>query len=551
MKRIIYSLAIAASALSFNSCTGDLATLPLNETDKTAQQAYQKLEDFEKGLAYIYGSYSLVSQNDAGSSDIAVEDAGQSELLRQYVVLNEMSVDALKCAWGDSYITDTQNATWSATPNAATIAVYTRCMVTVTRANEFLVQSKESSVEGVAGLRAEARFLRAYAYYMLLDLYGNPPFALEENIGGELPKQIDTDFKKGRKGLFEWIESELKDLLASEDMPEVGEVSYPRVTKGAAQALLARMYLNAEVYTGTAQWAKAAEYAQKIMNSAYKLHTQGSHDAVNNKDWSAYQMLFMGDNGENGAQCEAILPLLQDGLTTTSWGTSLFLMASTFKADMTLVGTATNGTTELWAGNRARPDFVAKFFPNGDAPAVTTAEMVAAAGDDRALLWGKDRTLNVDDVADFATGYSVAKFTNYYTSGTAKHSQFPDTDYFLMRAAEAYLTFAEAATRANGGSITAEAKAAIDAIRGRANATIKNTYSLNDILDEWSREFYYEGRRRIDLIRFGQFGGNGEYKGQWKGGVKEGTVFNTNLNIFAIPDTDLNANPNLVQNPGY
>jgi hypothetical protein len=299
------------------------------------------------------------------------------------------------------------------------------------------------------------------------------------------------------------------------------------------------------VYTGTAQWAKAAEYAKKVMNSAYKLHTTPKNG------WSAYQMLFMGDNGENGAQCEAILPLLQDGLTTTSWGTSLFLMASTFKADMTLVGTATNGTTELWAGNRARPEFVAKFFPNGDAPAVTTAEMVAAAGDDRALLWGKDRTLSVDDVADFASGYSVTKFTNFYTSGTAKHSQFPDTDYFLMRAAEAYLTFAEADTRANGGSITTEAKVAIDAIRTRANTSIKNTYSLNDILDEWSREFYYEGRRRIDLIRFGQFGGNGEYKWQWKGGVKQGTVFNSNLNIFAIPDTDLNANSNLVQNPGY
>jgi hypothetical protein len=120
-----------------------------------------------------------------------------------------------------------------------------------------------------------------------------------------------------------------------------------------------------------------------------------------------------------------------------------------------------------------------------------------------------------------------------------------------MRAAEAYLTFAEADTRANNGSITAEAKAAIDAIRTRANAAPKNTYSLNDILDEWSREFYYEGRRRIDLIRFGQFGGNGEYKWQWKGGVKEGTTFSTDLNIFAIPDTDLNANPNLKQNNGY
>ena len=144
MKKIIYSLAIAASTLALNSCIGDLDTLPLNETDKTAQQAYQNIEDLEKGLAYIYGSYSLVSQNDAGSSDIAVEDAGQSELLRQYVVLNEMSVDALKCAWGDSYITDTQNATWSATPNAATIAVYTRCLVPMS--SLFKVRNLQSKV---------------------------------------------------------------------------------------------------------------------------------------------------------------------------------------------------------------------------------------------------------------------------------------------------------------------------------------------------------------------------------------------------------------------
>ena len=134
----------------------------------------------------------------------------------------------------------------------------------------------------------------------------------------------------------------------------------------------------------------------------------------------------------------------------------------------------------------------------------------------------------------------------------SSRTPFPtDTDYFLMRAAEAYLTFAEAATRANGGSITAEAKAAIDAIRGRANATIKNTYSLNDILDEWSREFYYEGRRRIDLIRHGKFGGSSDYKWQWKGGVQTGTNFASHLNIYALPDWDLSANPNLKQNPGY
>lgn len=170
MKKFIYSLAIATTALTMNSCIGDLDTLPLNETDKTAEQAYQTLEDFEMGLAYIYGSFSLVSQNDPGTSDISVSDAGQSELIRQIVILNEMSADVFKCTWGDSYVTETQNASWTSTGNAATIAVYTRCMVTITRANEFLKQSASSGIEGVAALRAEARFLRAYAYYLLMDL---------------------------------------------------------------------------------------------------------------------------------------------------------------------------------------------------------------------------------------------------------------------------------------------------------------------------------------------------------------------------------------------
>jgi len=382
-----------------------------------------------------------------------------------------------------------------------------------------------------ATMTAEVRFLRALYYYHLMDCFGNIPFLTE--VASEPAPQAS------RAEVYNFIETELLEIEGQMAAPLTN--TYGRADQAAAWMLLARLYLNAEVYTGNAQWAKASEYAQKIMNSGYKLHTTPKGD------WSAYQMLFMGDNGENGAQCEAILPLLQDGLTTTSWGTSLFLMASTFKADMTMVGSATNGTTELWAGNRARPDFVAKFFPTSEAPAVTAAEMVAAAGDDRALLWGKDRTLNIEDVADFATGYSVAKFTNFYTSGTAKHSQFPDTDFFLMRAAEAWLTYAEAETRMGNAD---KAKTAIDAIRTRANASLQPSYSLDFILDEWSREFYFEGRRRIDLIRHGKFSGN-SYVWQWKGGAYSGTTFSSNLNIFAIPDTDLNANPNLVQNPGY
>ena len=523
IKNIVPAAAICLS-LGLGSCVNDLDVTPIDPS--TNMEA-----DYDALFNKCYANMALAGNGGAnGDCDIDGLDGGTTGFVRQLFNANELTTDESICCWGDEGIPAFNYNQWGAS-HPMLKGFYYRLYFGVTMCNFYLTEASDYDVT----MTAEVRFLRALYYYHLMDCFGNIPFLTE--VSSEPAPQAT------RQQIYNFIESELLEII--DDMNAPMEGTYGRADQAAAWMLLSRLYLNAEVYTGTAQWANAAEYAKKVMNSAYKLHTTPKGE------WSAYQMLFMGDNGENGAQCEAILPLLQDGLTTTSWGTSLFLMASTFKADMTLVGTATNGTTELWAGNRARPEFVAKFFPNGDAPAVTTAEMVAAAGDDRALLWGKDRTLSVDDVADFASGYSVAKFTNFYTSGTAKHSQFPDTDYFLMRAAEAYLTFAEADTRANGGTITTEAKAAIDAIRARANTSIKNTYSLNDILDEWSREFYYEGRRRIDLIRFGQFGGNGEYKWQWKGGVKEGTTFSTDLNIFAIPDTDLNANPNLEQNVGY
>ena len=353
MKKFIYSLAIATTALTMSSCIGDLDVLPLNETDKTAEQAYQTLEDFEMGLAYIYGSFSLVSQNDPGTSDISVSDAGQSELIRQIVILNEMSADVLKCTWGDSYVTETQNASWTSTGNAATIAVYTRCMVTVTRANEFLKQSASSNIEGVAGLRAEARFLRAYAYYLLMDLYGNPPFATEENIGGtSMPTQI------GRSALFDWIESELVELSSAESsMPEVGAVAYPRVTKGAAKALLARMYLNAEVYTGTARWEDARNTAEAVINMGYSLCPN-------------YEELFLQDNGENvNSQKELIFAIAYDRDHTQSWGGTTHLVSGSLDDNTSSVVAQELGypegshiARERWNGYHIPDEYVSSNF---------------------------------------------------------------------------------------------------------------------------------------------------------------------------------------------
>lgn len=547
MKKFIYSLAIATTALTMSSCIGDLDVLPLNETDKTAEQAYQTLEDFEMGLAYIYGSFSLVSQNDPGTSDISVSDAGQSELIRQIVILNEMSADVLKCTWGDSYVTETQNASWTSTGNAATIAVYTRCMVTVTRANEFLKQSASSNIEGVAGLRAEARFLRAYAYYLLMDLYGNPPFATEENIGGTLmPTQI------GRSALFDWIESELVELSSAESsMPEVGAVAYPRVTKGAAKALLARMYLNAEVYTGTARWEDARNTAEAVINMGYSLCPN-------------YEELFLQDNGENvNSQKELIFAIAYDRDHTQSWGGTTHLVSGSLDDNTSSVVAQELGypegshiARERWNGYHIPDEYVSSNFELNGVEWGGSGIGYDRATSDKRAFFSNNKCVEDFLLTDANSGWRCWKFSsrdsqgNLYTDGSS--SKYSSSDFPIIRLAEMYLIYAEAQARIDGG-VTADTKALgyIKALRDRAGLSTPSSINLDFILKERACELMLEGHRRTDLIRYGYFTSM-SFSWPYKNGIPAGGVaiddFRT---IYPILQTDLTQNPNLKQNPGY
>lgn len=516
-------------SLGLGSCVNDLDVTPIDPSTVMTP-------DFNALFTKCYANMAVAGNGGAnGDCDIDGLDGGTTGFVRQMFNANELPTDEAMCCWGDEGIPAFNYNQWGAS-HPMLKGYYYRLYFGVTVCNFYLEQAAEHD----AAMTAEVRFLRALYYYYLMDCFGNIPFLT--TVSPTAAEQAN------RQQVYDFIESELigeDGCIASMKAPKSN--TYGRADQAAGWMLLTRLYLNAEIYTGTAQWEKAAEYAKKVMESGYTLHKTGEGR------WSAYQMLFMGNNGENGAQNEAVLALLQDGADVTSWGTTLFLMASTFNAQMTFLDGATNGTTEAWGGNRCRPDLINKFFPNGGIPEdADTWAILAAAKDDRALFWGKGHTLDIDDVATFESGFGCTKFTNFYSNGSAAHnSQFPDADFFLMRAAEAWLSYAEATARMNGDRTTAEGAAAINEIRSRANASTKNSYSLNEILDEWSREFYFEGRRRIDLIRFGKFGGNSDYKWQWKGGIKEGTNFSANLNVFAIPDTDLNANPNLVQNPGY
>ena len=547
MKKYIKNILPAAALLlsmGMSSCVGDLDVTPIDPNKNTNPVSDQLLNK-------CYANFALAGQKGPDDADCDIDglDGGTTGFVRQLFNVNELPTDEAICNWGDPGIKEFNYATYDSN-HPMVAGFYYRLYFGVTICNQYLANFSDVDETKTA----EVRFLRALDYYYLMDLYGNVPFT--EKVSAEAAPQYT------RKQLYDYIEKELLDIeskLAAPAPKKSTDAGYGRVDKAAAWMLLSRLYLNAQVYTGTAQWQKAADYAKKVMDSNYKLYTGATKNG-----WTAYQQLFMGDNGENGASVEAILPVLQDGKITASYGTTLFLTASAFDAGVIVNsnGTAGNNTSAYWAGNRARKDLVDKFFPNNNAPYVHAKDMYGRAGDDRALFDaiqadGNKRNIdqaNADQVGVFANGFAVAKFNNFYSDGSAGHdAKFTDTDFFLMRAAEAYLTYAEATARLNNGQTTAEGTAAINALRKRAHAQERTSgsYSLDDILDEWSREFYFEGRRRVDLIRYGRFGGNNRYTWHWKGGVHEGTQIPATKNIYAIPTNDKTVNPNIKQNPGY
>ena len=534
IKSIIPVAVITIAAFGLGSCTGDLNVENINP---------QQVSTFDQDAMFnkIYANMVLTGQTGPdGNKDIEGIDEGTSNFIRQVWNANELTTDEAHCLWGDAGIPEFNHNAWS-DAHPMMQALYYRLYFGITVSNFFLQQTSNSD-QKTNTQRAEARFMRALFYYYLMDFYGNVPMVT--TVSSEKAQQAK------RADVFKFIESELKaidgeDATSKDVLADAKTNTYGRADKAAAWLLLSRLYLNAEVYTGTANWSAAKDYANKVINSGYTLSSTAKNG------YSGYQLLFMGDNDTNGAQNEIILPAIHDGVTTQTWGGCLFIIASTANADI-----KTNypyGTSENWGGNRCRPQFVKKFFPNDDAPVGTPTEVKKSAGDDRALFYTKGHTLDVSDETDFTKGYAYIKFLNLHADGTAtKHTQFVDTDFPMMRAAEAYLNYAEADARLNNGECTTDGIAKIKALRTRANAnTNLSKFTLDQIIDEWSREFGFEGRRRMDLIRFGEFGGQNKYKWEWMGGTKSGSSFDSHFNIFAIPSSDLNANSNLTQNPKY
>jgi hypothetical protein len=631
MKKLALILSISFGIVS---CHDDLDQVPTDPDSFTEENVFINAEEAKGALAKLYSSLALTGQNGpAGQPDIADIDEGFSQFTRMLFNLNELTTDHAVVGWGDPGLPDLHGMYWSSS-NDFTEAMYNRLAQEVSFCNSFISNAANLSDAVVPNFVAEARFLRAFAYYNLMDLYSKVPLTTE--ISTDLPQQ------SSRTELFNFVETELLAII--DNLLPSGSNEYGRVDQVAAWALLSKLYLNAEVWTGTSRYEDCVNYSNEVINSTYNINT---NDA--NGNGTAYDELFLADNDTNGAQNEFIFTANFDGLNSQTYGGTTFLvhaaiggsmpanefgvnggwgglrttksLVNKFPAgiidiaalnnglggslsDWGLVGDATengwdgpdmemyetsNDVYELYTdllGNQMKFRFNEDWGQNygddgadgslnsGGANIVIpgdgvyhvvldlntysyTLEEVLPESDRRGMFYTDGQNLEIEEIPSFTDGYAVTKFKNIDSNGNQgvdSSGNFVDTDLALIRLAEIYLNYAEAILRGGGGDLnlaTANINELIERGYGNSDHNITSSeLTLDFILNERSRELYWEGQRRTDLVRYGYFT-TGNYLWPFKANQPEGTSTDAFRNVFPIPSSSISANPNLNQNDGY
>ncbi len=496
---------------------------------------YATAAGYKSVLAKLYGTLSISgNKGPADQPDITGLDEGsQVGFIRAFFNFEELPTEEAIVSWDDQTIKDLHGMKWTSS-DPFIQGMYARPVYNVTLINEYLRESADDKLAGrnIVGVdaddikksRAEARFLRAFNYWVMMDLFGKSTFITEaDGVGGFLPVE------KKRADLFAYIESELKAIETS--LATVKTIEYGRVDQGAAWALLARVYLNAKVYTGTDRSTDAITYAKKVIAGGYSLQPN-------------YAQLFMADNDKR--KDEFMFAINCDGARTQSYGNTTFLVHAPSGDDHSEYGVASG-----WAGYRATKG-LADLFPdlsgNTDKRAMFTTGVFGTSNAQIAI------PNSAVAVGTFTNGLHVKKFVNVRSDGNAVsdglNKVFSDVDFPVFRLSEMYLIYAEAFLRGGAGADATTALGYVNAIRTRAGASVVGAISLQSILDERGRELYWEGHRRTDLIRYGLFTSS-TYVWPWKGNVAGGTGVDDKYNLYPIPAVNRNSNPNLTQNSGY
>ncbi len=493
-------------------------------------------------LAKVYASLTLTGQEGpAGSGDLSIiADEGFSSYIRVYWKAQELTTDEAVIRWTDAGIQDLNTNSWSS-DNQFVRVLYYRIYFTVALANDFLRVADtysenfdQNTVDKIEKFKAEARYIRALAYWHALDLFRN--VTLITSVGSALPSQVSP------VQLYNFILDELNEIEPL--MTDAGQGDYGRADKAAVWMLRAKLKLNAPVYLPAGSTELNGIYDDVVADM----------QAVIGAGYSLNPNYLFNFNADNNTSQEIIFPLTVDGTSSQSWGSTTFLISGMIfsKEDTSDVGHMDPedwGMAGGWLGIRCTKDFVSLFETSQD----------NFTADGRQQFFTPGRTRDIPDILGQDNGYPSPKYSNITSGGSAgSNNTFPDTDYPMFRLADAYLMYAEAVLRGGNGN-RATALGYINDLRTRAYGDASGNIADGDLtldflLDERGRELYFEATRRQDLIRFNKYSANAgadEMMWEWKGNDVNGASISAKFEIFPIPATDLSANPNLKQNEGY
>ncbi|NBA88594.1 RagB/SusD family nutrient uptake outer membrane protein [Emticicia sp. CRIBPO] len=553
----LYILAFFASMSLLTSCFDDLDTVPLSDNQLTGENVYKTAQGYKGVLAKCYSSLILTGQEGpSGNGDVPNIDEGYSGFTRALFYLQEATTDEIVLHAGSSHGT-TSLLLMGWDPSTMVVSYpYYRLYMSINYCNEFLRESTDEKLKArgvyeemkgeLAYYRAEARFIRAYCYSMICDLYGSGPFVDEAMDVGTIPQQ------KTREEIYNYVVSEGEAVASALKVP--GSNVYGRVDQAAAWFLLSRVYLNAQTWANSNQYEKAYQYAKKLIDSrAYPLA-------------SDYRHIFLADNNT----CrEIVWPLVQNFDKSPSHAGTNFLVKALVNGVMNNYYPL--GVNNSWGNARVKTQLVDKFELTDQAfdPKDTWGDNKK---DKRAQFFsiGHTKETWVAGKAfqrDFNNGYATMKWRNVNknrTELTPGGTTYTSINYPMFRTADAYLMAAEAILRGASGPKSA-ALEYVNEIRDRAYLSgaygpgvsgriTEAQLTLDFILDERARELHTESVRRTDLIRFNKFTKN--YNWDWKGsdgnaGNYVGRDVNDKYKLFPIPQDEFTVNPYLKQNPDF
>jgi hypothetical protein len=466
--------------------------------------------DESTALSSVVGIYQYLSYN---------VDIGDPWRMKEFSTDEFIVPGRASGGWFDQSNVDLTNHVEDA--NNATIArAWTQIFQEIGTANAIIEGLGVSPYKDkFQSLISEAKALRAYGYFFAMDNWGNVPLVTVARLD---PQNLPPTTP--RADVYNFIETEM--LAAVEDLPSAKDVDhgayYPRFTKESIYTALAYMYLNAEVYTGTAQWQKVIDMCDKVINSgAFSLMPNVIDNFASPSQASSTEIIsaFTKDPTKTAGNNQFIL-YTQNGLDQLKYNLP-FSPANGYST--------TPPALERYEDQDARKALIEhgpQYYLDGVTP------LTYPDGTQLVLIPVHDIVAAQDN-----EGYKVLKYTPV---GAAFSGFNSDNDLVLERYSDVLLMKAEALFRLGK---TADALPLVNQVRERSKATPLTSLTLQDIEDERGREFIWEGCRRTDMIRFGDY-----FTGTWPFKTTQTEAFHK---LYPIPNEQLVANPNLIQNPGY